>query len=172
MIETKKPRGHPRAVKPPVETSMPETTVEPLPAAKRPLALRVAGHFTQTYELWVPEGTVVEQVCEPSFWSNVAKKLRRADKIEVMPNDMAWRALLIVRGQSNIEAIVQVLAYDELGPASDTAMAGAPYEVKFINPERKFGVFRRGTGELLRDEFQTREHAERYLLNHTKLIAA
>lgn len=146
--------------------------VMPLPAVKRPLQLLAATHYTQTYAVWVPDGTVLKQVCEPAFWSNVAKRLRRGDKIEVMPNDMAWRALLIVRAAGNLEAVVQALDYDELGPAADLSLTGSPYDVRFVNADRKWGVFRRAGGDMLRDEFQTREDAERYARNHTKLIAA
>lgn len=171
MTLTKKPRGRPRAVQPMQEEKMAEP-VKALPPAKRPLNLLPSSHYNQTYTVWVPNGTVVEQVLEPAVWSNVAKKLIAADEVKVMPFDMTWRALLIVRARSNLEAVVQVLSYDTLGPAADLTLAGSPYEVKFVNADRKWGVFRVGGGDMLRDEFQTREDAERYARNHTKLIAA
>lgn len=149
----------------------PIPAIMPIPAAKRPLALMAAEHYARSYMLWVPEGTVIEQVCEAAFWSNVTKKLTRGDKIEVMPNDMTWRAVLIVRAVGRLEAVVQVLQYDVLGAAAE-ADAKSPYMVKFVNTDRKWGVFMRDGGALVRDEFQVREHAERYVVNHTKVMAA
>lgn len=149
----------------------PKPAITPIPAAKRPLALMAAEHYTRSYMLWVPEGTIVEQVCEPEFWANVTKKMTRGDKIEVMPNDMTWRAMLIVRAVGRLEAVVQVLQYDVLGAAGDVDN-DSPYIVKFVNTDRKWGVFMRAGGALVRDEFQVREHADRYVVNHTKVMAA
>lgn len=148
-----------------------KTDAQPLPAAKRPLALLPAAQYVTPYLIYVPSGTVVEQVCEPTFWANVAKKMRPGDKVEVMPNDMAWWAMLIVRAAGGLEAVVQVLQFETLGHA-EVAARETPYEVRFVNAERKWGVFLRDGGDLVRDEFQVKEHAEKYMANHAKTMAA
>jgi hypothetical protein len=156
----------------PMQTKEAEVVIPEFPKAKRPLQLMPSEHYTRSYTQWVPTGTFVEQVCEPAFWSNVAKKLQRGDEIKVMPDDMAWRAVLLVRASGRLESVVQVIAYDVLGAAADISAADVPYEVRFINSDRKWGVFMRNGGELVRDEFQVREQAERYMKNHIKVMAA
>lgn len=140
--------------------------------ARPPIGLFRAEHHCTTYMLWVSPGTILEDVLEPTFWKHVAKRLVRADKIEVMPEDMAWRAVLIVRANSSLEAVVQPIAYDELGHAPDVSLTASPYRVEFVNSERKWAVKRRDSNETLKDGIQTREEAERYAANHTRLIAA
>ena len=153
-------------------TPEPATPAPAIPAAKRPLTIMPDTHYRQRHMVWVPPGTVLEQVCDPAFWSNVTKRLNRADLIEVMPDDMAWRAVLIVRAVGRLEAVVQVVQFDPLGASDGAVPDRSLYEVRFINPDRKWGVFMRSTNELVRDEFQVREHAERYVVNHSKVMAA
>ena len=139
--------------------------------AKRPTALSDASYKRRHYFWDVPSGSVVEQVLDPLFWTNVTGKLAAGVLIEVHPEDLAWWALLIVRGVGSREASVAVLQYVNLSSKVSVAIAASPYEVRFINTARRFGVFLKAGGDLVRDEFQVREHAETYIANHMKAMA-
>lgn len=139
---------------------------------KKPLALQLEGHYNATWKHFVPVGSVKEDILAPSFWANVASKLRIGDEIKVLTEDMAWRALLIVRAVGRVEAVVQLLSYDDLGEASDVlSVADNPYLVEWGSPAVKFRVKRKDTGDVVKDMFQTREAAEQWVKSHLKLAA-
>jgi hypothetical protein len=148
-------------------------TAEPpvqMKAAKPPVSLQISGHYNTTYDLWVDNDVTLKQVCDPRYWQHLSGKLRRGDEIKVYPNDMTWRAILLVRAVGHLEVVVQPLDYQALGPNA-TIAADAPYLVSFVNPDRMWGVYMRD-GAMVKDEFQTRELAEHYVKNHMKAMAA
>lgn len=140
---------------------------------KKPLSLNLEDHYNAKWTHFVPPGTDVEDVKDPSFWMNVARQLRIGDEIKVLTEDMSWRAVLIVRAVGRVEAVVQVLDYTELGDAANMMpeVQDNPYEVKWGGPAAKFRVHRKDGGEVVKDQFQTKEAALQWVSNHLKIAA-
>jgi hypothetical protein len=63
----------------------------------------------------VPSGTTMEQITDPDFWGNYTRtSINVRDIIEVMPDDGAWFAELLVRDKGNVQARVAVLRHIQL----------------------------------------------------------
>lgn len=139
---------------------------------KKPLHLNTSEHYNSNWTHFVPAGSTKEDVLDPSFWGNVARQLRIGDEIKIMTEDMAWRGLFLVRAVGRVEAVVQLIDYVDLGEktAALTPAAESPYEVKWGSPAVKWRVHLRSNGEVVKDMFQTREEAAKWVGNH--LMAA
>ena len=105
-----------------------------------------------------PAGTKLEDVCKPEFWTNVAGRLKHCDHIEVLPEDMAWHATLIVIGKGQLHANVVVLNHVSLG-AIGNEVAGPEYVVDFAGPKHLHRVKRVADGAVVKSGIPTKQEA-------------
>lgn len=126
-----------------IEKDAGETTA---PARKalylNPTGLQDASHFRNRWMAVPPAAATIDDVCQPSFWLHSAAKLRRMDIIEVLPEDEAWYAELLVIRIGIGTAKVKVLNHaviDEVGeePADFTT------EISWGGPAHKYRVVRK-----------------------------
>lgn len=150
---------------------MTDAVKSPSRQVQRPMQLNLEAHYTQRYAIFVPATTTMDDVLQPGWWAHVAKKLRPCDEVKIIPEDMAWRAVVFVRAVGRVEAIVQMIEFTEIGGHEAIAAADAPYYAKYGSPSVMFRVHRRDNNEVVKDHFQTREQAERWILNHVKAAA-
>lgn len=118
------------------------------------------------------DGTQFDKLLERSYWTNVARKLRPCDIIEVHAADGSYFAELYVRSASSLEATVVVLRHQDLAAVEAPASDGPEYFVKYRNPAARFGVLRVSDRSVLKDGFQTAELAEGWLRDYRRSMAA
>lgn len=138
----------------------------------KPTKLFPAEHSVVVYHHNPEFGVSLEDTLKPEYWAHVAKQLRVGHRIEMMASDGSWWAMLIVRAAGSHDAVLQALQHVPLGKAIDPVIEDSPYEVKWRGPSRKFGVVRKEDGEVIKDEFDVREAAAKWMANHMKSLAA
>lgn len=140
---------------------------------KLPLRLQLAEQAMNVWCLYMPPETTVEDMQAVSFWANVAKVLRPGDEIKVVSEDLSWRAVFFVRAVGRVEVITSMLSHETFGDgAAALAVEDTPYETKWRGPARQFGVVKRNGGDVIKDGFQTRDAADRWIADHMKALAA
>lgn len=117
----------------------------------------------------VPNETERDDLENPKFWEPIAGKVRIGDHLEVMPEDGAWYALLIVRNKEGATIKTGGLLYREFDDAAiPSAKIGADLIVKWRGPVRKFGVVRDSDGAVLKENFTTKGEAFAWASEHDR----
>ena len=112
-----------------------------------------------------PAGTKLDDVLQPEYWTHAAKKLRVGAQIEVVPEDVEWFALLIVRANTKSGVKVSVLNYVPFSvedkpkkPKAEKPEGNDDFEVKFAGAD-KWRVSRRSDGEIVAKGLASRQEA-------------
>jgi hypothetical protein len=124
---------------------------------------RLATYINNRWSVVPDDGTPFEDTLVPVYWTNVARKLKPGDIIEVHAPDASYFAELYVRTSSRLEASVVVLRKVEFTEVADEADAEDDMFVKFRNHKAGWGIIRRSDKSVMRDGFVTREMAEEWL---------
>lgn len=125
-------------------------------------------------------GAKLEEVLAPHYWVHVNKMLRVRDHIEVMPNDQAWYAELIVRSVGPAGPVLAILNHVEFTNAKEAPKAkkaekqedddGSPYVVKFGGAD-KWRVIRKIDNEVMSKGHANREEAEKWMAQNLTELA-
>ncbi len=133
----------------------------------------VPAEYKRTIHMVTPEaGTKIEAMLDPTYWRHVARLLKPLDRLEVMPEDGAWYAELMVIFTAQNEVKVKQLSFIELDAVDVDAIVTDTHEVKWRGPSAKFGVVNTKTGEVLKDGFADKQLAASYMAEHLKALAA
>lgn len=128
----------------------------------KPVNLNAFDHSVRVFE-HIPEyGVSMEQIMEPSYWVHVARILRPGYEIVVTAPDMSWRGRIMVRGVNSNEVYLGLMSFVSFVDAKDDASFGN-YEIKWRGPKARFGVVRKDDGTVIKDGFEVREAAEKWL---------
>ena len=149
--------------------------------------------FCRTVWYATPEpGTTIKDVLKPGFWTHVSSKLRKGDRIEVVPTDGEWFVELYVKTSNKVETFVAVMrevvlseqvaktnekarkdaADIKSGKKKDTTREELPdYYVKFAGGA-KWRVMRKEGNAVLQEGIATKELAQQWLDSYLKDIAA
>jgi len=130
--------------------------------------------FCRTVWYATPEpGTNPKDMLEPGFWTHVASKLRRGDRIEAIDAEGVWFAEFYVKSANKVEAHVALMRECELSKpvAKIKVDEEAPYIVKHYGGG-KFRVMRTEDKAVLKDDIKGKDVAEAWLDNYLKEIAA
>lgn len=140
---------------------------------QKPFELDLAEYRTVTFYYVPPAGVGFESLKDSSYWTHVARNLKPGNKIEVLAEDGAYWALLLVRAVGPRDASVAVLQHEELGGGLEI-QGGLPsgFEVKWRGPNAMWSVVRSQDNEVIKDKMGTKEQANLYLQNHVKALAA
>jgi hypothetical protein len=119
----------------------------------------------------LPAGVPYDEVFKAGFWAHIAQKLRPTDTIEVIDDEMSFRAILMVRAAARLSASVVEISKVMLGDApadEDTAKIF----VEWRGPHGKHSVVRSGPKgkEVLASGFDTKEAAEIAKIDHMKIF--
>lgn len=93
------------------------------------------------------QGTTLDEILNPVYWSHVAKNLKPFARIEVLPEDKTWFAELIVVSAGDKDAIVKVLQKIDL-VANASPVESDKYFSKF-GGAAKWRVFRKEDNEVM-----------------------
>lgn len=106
-------------------------------------------------------GTTVEDMKKPDYWANTGHTFRPGDRIEVMPEDMAFFAEFIVRDAGALFANVHALRVVEFGDEVKPVEAGE-YRVQWAGPHDKFRVMRTSDNAIIQKGFASKSAALRF----------
>lgn len=121
-----------------------------------------------------PSGASLEDALKPEFWSHVAAKTRRWDRIELRAEDDTWWADLLVTKAERLALHVSVIAKLDLSGASKgVVIEGLPkeYDVQWGGPAHKFRVIRKADNEILAHGM-SKEEAIQWAIDDAKARAA
>lgn len=114
-------------------------------------------------------GTPFDALLQPSYWANVAERLRPFDRIEVLAEDGSYFAILLVRAASRLSAKVAVLEKYDLDAVDDTSAESA-FFVAWRGPHQKHAVIRAADKLAVQTGFDTKEAAMTWLANNLRSL--
>ena len=136
-----------------------------------PSRMRLAEYDRQEWVANAPEGTTIEDLKEPGFWSLMASQFKPYDHIEVRAEDGTWVAELLVMGCDRTWARVFVKNTWTLTSA-DVAMSQAVlHEVFWRGPQHKWSVKRLTDQTCVKDGCATKDEAVQWLKEYEKAVA-
>lgn len=138
----------------------------------KPTRLQLAEHTSRLFSHTPKPGVSFDDLLDPDYWTHVAPQMQVGNRIDVMAPDLSWWGQLLVRDVGRRDAVVHKMIYVEMGEAESAMTTEDPYEVKWRGPARKFSVIRRSDKEVIRDEFEMKEQALRWIKNHMQSLAA
>lgn len=121
--------------------------------------MKLAEHERNVYVANAAEGTTVNDVLEPGFWSYVASRLRPYDRIEVRVDTGEWLLELVVLGCDRNWARVHVLQKYDLEPVETDMPKARKHRVEWKGPQLKWCVIRNSDSEII---FKGLEKADAY----------
>lgn len=135
-----------------------------------------AGHFFTTYDHLAPAGTTIEDVLNYQYWIDEAHQFDVCNKIEVITEDLSFRALLLVeQAEKRVGAKVSLLEYQEIGKLEkaegDLPEMTSAYTVKWMGAN-KWSVLRNSDNAYITKGHQNKQDAEFVLKQHLKGVAA
>lgn len=117
--------------------------------------------FIRTVWSAQPEpGTTLDEMLLPEYWANVAKTLKKGDRIDVMSDDGAWLAELFVRASADNSVLVTVL--QKYVFSAPEAPADDAFEIKHRGGA-KWSVIRKSDKRVLVENMETRGEADTWV---------
>lgn len=111
--------------------------------------IKLAEFERQAFVANASEGTTVNDVLEPAYWSYVASKLKPYDRIEVRLDTGEWLLELLVLGCDRNWARVHLLHKHELGPVEADMPKAKKHRVEWKGPQLKWCVIRNSDDETI-----------------------
>ena len=117
-----------------------------------------------------------EDVFVPSFWANVARRVRMSDIVEVVTQDHRLFALLYVINMDMSESpkwlkVVELVKYDIDATKAVGVLDPKDHEVRWGDAQRGFIIVRLSDGAILKENCKTKVEADRWLSEHLKAIS-
>jgi hypothetical protein len=137
-------------------------------------AIGLTEHRAHSFEHTVPAGTPVEYLTRSEYWANVvAQRFQPTDRIHCHDASGRWYCELIVRrvSQANLArgikgsvlvAPLRLVRFDVIDEKPKSSKA-EDYEVRWISPQEKWGVFRRSDGNAVSRNLETNDIARQHL---------
>lgn len=127
------------------------------------------GQAEQKCNRWqavLPPEVEYKDIFDPAFWSHISSKLRPCDEITIYPDDMSWRAEVVVTEAKHLFARVVEFNFKDLTATNDAPAVEAEYAIETMwrGPHDKFSVVRVGKGgkkEVLSKGFASDDEAKR-----------
>lgn len=133
----------------------------------------------QVHRVTPVEGTKLEELREPEYWSHVAGKMHQHDRIEVLPQGGEWFAELLVISCSKVHVKVAVLNSVRLtapkgkeDAGKDNPPADEVFDLQFKGPQRKWSIIRKSDKAVVKENFESKDDAAAWLSsNKANLLA-
>ncbi len=128
----------------------------------------------KTFMVTPPAGTDLKDMLVHDYWAHVAYKLTPHDIIEIIPEDGAFYARLLVVNCQKLWAKVQVLEMHKIVDSSKVKVAPTDIlEPKYTGPSGKWRVVSKKNGEQVSAEsFQTQDDASSWIEAHGRELVA
>lgn len=126
--------------------------------------------------VWVvrPEsGVALESIVgDESYFAHIAKVLRPSDRIEVIPDDGSYFAILYVVNAMPVAAKTVVLQKIDLQSMVPAEELPEGYDVQWAGPHHKFRVLRKRDNVVLKKELPSQSAARAWLLEYQATMKA
>ena len=109
-------------------------------------------------------GVTQEQFLDETYWAHVAKMLRAGDRIEIMPEDNAYFAELMVLATGRLYAQVELMRFVTFDKPSPQAGAAAEFRIDWGGSISKYRVLR--NDDVLSENHETEKAAYRWRDSH------
>lgn len=130
---------------------------------------RLADEVRNQWVVNAEEGTTIQDVMDPGYWSHVAALLRPYDHIEVRLETGEWVAEVLVMSQGLNWAKVHILHKHELAASMEAPPASQRHEVKWRGPQHKWCVVRLADKQVLDAGRESAEAAHEWLRNYERV---
>jgi hypothetical protein len=131
-----------------------------------PQRMHLAEHARQEWVVDAEEGTKVEDIMAPAYWSHMASQMKQFDHVEVRMETGEWTADFIVstvgRNWANVHLVQQHFLSQD--PGLETAMAR--YEVLWRGPQHKWCVKRLADNAVLQSGMDNKLAASTWLTSY------
>ncbi len=138
---------------------------------RKPTTLHPAEHYQTVFWHEPAVGTEFQDLLKTEYWTHVARQMRPFTVVKIVPEDLSYYAELLVTAVGPLSASMQVLR-EPLKITANQATGDNEFEIKWVSPTRKFGVVRKSDGSMLKDGFETKERADTWRRDHSKVMAA
>ena len=136
-----------------------------------PQRMGLAEQKRQDWVVDAEEGTNIEDVLQPSYWSHMASQMQPYDHIEVRLETGEWILDLIVTSLGRNWAAVFVANKYEMSKALEAAPPAAKYIVKWRGPAHKFCIVRVLDSETIQEGHMTADDAKAALTQYEKTVS-
>lgn len=138
-----------------------------------PQRMQVAEYVRREWVVTAEEGTSVDDIVHPGYWTHMARQLALYDRIEVRIDTGEFLLELLVKSVGPNWAQVAVLHHHDLaGVAADESDARSELEVLFKGPIRKWSVVRKSDGDILHEKEETKLAASNWAAQYESTILA
>jgi hypothetical protein len=148
-----------------------QTTEEPSRRIVPPVNVsrfKSSEHVRREYVAYVQADVAIEDVCKRDFWKHVARDIRPGDHIEVVCEDMTWRAdLFVVSSGAQVVDVKVINKTDLTGIEIQEDVAGT-LRVQWRGPFHKHSVVR--GKEVILTGYETSDAAMAALMDYRKNV--
>lgn len=165
-----------------VKAPAPEKTaseVAAAPAAKKravvvdPQRMQNAEYLRRDWVCTAEEGTTVDDLLDPGYWSHVATQLTMYDRIEVRIDSGEYLLELLVKEAGRNWAQVALLHHHDLAGKVTTGEAvTADFDAVFKGPLRKWCAIRKSDSVALHEKMETKAQALEWISGYERTILA
>jgi hypothetical protein len=118
--------------------------------------------FIRTVWSAQPEpGTTLDEMLLPEYWANVAKTLKKGDRIDVTSADGEWLAELLVRASADNSVTVSVLQ-KYVFSTPEAPVVDDAFDIKHRGGA-KWSVLRKSDKRVMVENLETRNEAESWV---------
>ena len=138
-----------------------------------PQRMQLAEQWRQDWVVNAEEGTTVDDVLNPVYWSSVAAQFQVFDQIDVRLETGEWILKLIVMKVERTRAIVYLAERHDLKELKDPDVPHdrpSEFEIAWRGIQRKFCVKRIADDTYVQEHLLTKEAAQTWLDSHEKAM--
>lgn len=136
-----------------------------------PNALQTAGHLTNAWELELPADRSLDDCLDETAYANLGTMMRPHDTIRVIQQASLDYALLLVTAAGRGFAKTKMLQHVKVDVAANDEAPPSGFTVKWVSPRLKWGVIRDADNERLKENFEDKVAAQRWVDDHLKSLA-
>lgn len=138
-----------------------------------PQRMQSAEYLRRDWVCTAEEGTTVEDLLDPAYWSHIAGQLTMYDHIEVRIDSGEFLLELLVKEAGKNWAQVALLHHHDLAGTVKTGEAPSEeFEALFKGPVRKWCAIRKADGVALHDKMESKAQALEYISGYERTILA
>lgn len=135
-----------------------------------PGRMRLAEYERQDWVANAPEGSAIEDILQPGFWSLMAAQMKPYDRVEVRADDGTWLAEVLVLGCDRTWAKVHLLSSHQLTTADVSQSQSAKYDVIWKGPQKKWIVLRLADQTIVKEGIPTKDEGFAWMREHEKVV--
>lgn len=134
--------------------------------------MALAEHWRQDWVVNAEDGTTVEELLNPAYWSHVSARMNPLDHVEVRAETGEWIVDLIVTGTGRNWATMFLAHRHDLQKiaSQETPKQSVEHEVVFRGPQHKWGVKRLSDSQMIREDIPTKVEAMAWLSQYENTI--